>query len=159
MLISLDLNTAAEGSIVQGFTLQTVARLSPVDAVLPQVLTICEMVKRGIGVHHGGLLPILKEMVEILFSRNLIKILFATETFAMGVNMPARAVVFNSIRKHDGMQFRVLEPGGESASHLLCMLHICHVYSQVFSPNSVIPQNTLKWLAGLAVVVLTRLAL
>jgi len=42
------------------------------------------MVKRGIGVHHGGLLPILKEMVEILFSRNLIKILFATETFAMG---------------------------------------------------------------------------
>jgi antiviral helicase SKI2 len=53
----------------------------------------------------------LKEMVEILFSRNLIKILFATETFAMGVNMPARAVVFNSIRKHDGTQFRVLEPG------------------------------------------------
>lgn len=50
-------------------------------------------------------------MVEILFSRNLIKVLFATETFAMGVNMPARAVVFNSIRKHDGSQFRVLEPG------------------------------------------------
>ena len=50
-------------------------------------------------------------MVEILFSRNLIKVLFATETFAMGVNMPARAVVFNSIRKHDGTQFRELEPG------------------------------------------------
>ena len=53
--------------------------------------------------HHGGLLPILKEMVEILFSRTLIKVLFATETFAMGVNMPARAVVFNTIRKHDGV--------------------------------------------------------
>ena len=38
-------------------------------------------------------------------------VLFATETFAMGVNMPARAVVFNSIRKHDGTRFRVLEPG------------------------------------------------
>ena len=50
-------------------------------------------------------------MVEILFSRNLIKVLFATETFAMGVNMPARSVVFNSIRKHDGTQFRVLQPG------------------------------------------------
>ena len=70
-------------------------------------------------------------MVEILFSRNLIKVLFATETFAMGeyqrlkqfwlsrslikctvgVNMPARSVVFNSIRKHDGTQFRELEPG------------------------------------------------
>jgi hypothetical protein len=48
------------------------------------------MVTRGIGVHHGGLLPILKEMVEILFSKNLIKVLFATETFAMGVNMPVR---------------------------------------------------------------------
>jgi len=78
---------------------------------LDSVLTVCEMVQRGIGVHHGGLLPILKEMVEILFGRNLIKILFATETFAMGVNMPAKAVVFNSIRKHDGNQFRVLEPG------------------------------------------------
>ena len=61
--------------------------------------------------HHGGLLPILKEMVEILFSRTLIKVLFATETFAMGVNMPARAVVFNTIRKHDGVNFRELEPG------------------------------------------------
>lgn len=111
MLRSLDLNTAKERSAVQGFAAQTVSRLSPVDASLPQVMTVCEMVCRGIGVHHGGLLPILKEMVEILFSRNLIKVLFATETFAMGVNMPARSVVFNSIRKHDGKQFRVLEPG------------------------------------------------
>jgi antiviral helicase SKI2 len=111
MLRSLDLNTAKERSAVQGFALQTVARLSPSDSALPQVLMVCEMVARGIGVHHGGLLPILKEMVEILFSRNLIKVLFATETFAMGVNMPARSVVFNSIRKHDGAQFRELEPG------------------------------------------------
>lgn len=50
-------------------------------------------------------------MVEILFSRNLIKVLFATETFSMGVNLPVKAVVFNSIRKHDGTQFRVLQPG------------------------------------------------
>eukprot|EP00536_Pseudo-nitzschia_multiseries_P008159 jgi/Psemu1/197417/e_gw1.203.81.1 len=111
MLRSLNMNTASESAAIQGFTLQTIARLSPIDQSLPQVLTVCEMVKRGIGVHHGGLLPILKEMVEILFSRNLIKVLFATETFAMGVNMPARAVVFNSIRKHDGTQFRALEPG------------------------------------------------
>lgn len=50
MLRSLDLNTAAERSAIQGFTLQTVARLSPNDAILPQVLLVCEMVKRGIGV-------------------------------------------------------------------------------------------------------------
>jgi len=111
MLRTLDLNTASERNAAHQFGIQTRARLSPNDASLPQVITICEMVKRGIGVHHGGLLPILKEMVEILFSRNLIKVLFATETFAMGVNMPARAVVFNSIRKHDGKEFRVLQPG------------------------------------------------
>jgi antiviral helicase SKI2 len=85
MLSSIDLNSAKERGAVQGFTLQTIARLSQHDSQLPQVLTICEMVVRGIGVHHGGLLPILKEMVEILFSRNLIKMLFATETFAMGM--------------------------------------------------------------------------
>lgn len=111
MLRTMELNTTAEKGAVYSFTQQAISRLSPVDASLPQVLTVCEMVKRGIGVHHGGLLPILKEMVEILFSRNLIKVLFATETFAMGVNMPARAVVFNSIRKHDGTQFRILQPG------------------------------------------------
>jgi len=110
-LRSLDLNTAAERNLVQSFAIQTVARLSPKDQILPQVVNTVEMVKRGVGVHHGGLLPILKEMVEILFSRNLIKILFATETFAMGVNMPARSVVFNAIRKHDGVQFRELQPG------------------------------------------------
>lgn len=43
-----------------------------------------DLLKRGIGVHHGGLLPIIKEMVEILFSKGLCKVLFATETFAMG---------------------------------------------------------------------------
>lgn len=78
---SKDLNSAAERNLVQSFTIQTVARLSPVDSKLPQVLTTCDMVKRGIGVHHGGLLPILKEMVEILFSRGLVKILFGTLAF------------------------------------------------------------------------------
>lgn len=44
--------------------------------------------------------------MEICFSRGLVKVLFATETFAMGVNMPARTVVFNGTRKHDGKDFR-----------------------------------------------------
>lgn len=110
-LRSLDLNSASERAAVTGFTEQTIKRLNPSDAALPQVTSICEMVKRGISTHHGGLLPILKEMVEILFSRNLIKVLFATETFAMGVNMPARSVAFSAVKKHDGSQFRNLLPG------------------------------------------------
>lgn len=51
------------------------------------------------------------EVVEILFARGLVKVLFATETFAMGVNMPAKSVVFSGIRKHDGTGFRNLLPG------------------------------------------------
>ncbi len=50
-------------------------------------------------------------MVEILFTRGLVKILFTTETFAMGVNAPAKAVIFSGLKKHDGREFRELMPG------------------------------------------------
>jgi superfamily II RNA helicase len=56
---------------------------------------------RGIAFHHSGMLPILKEIVEILFGKGLIKVLFATETFAVGINMPTKTVVFTSYRKFD----------------------------------------------------------
>jgi superfamily II RNA helicase len=60
---------------------------------------------RGTLFHHAGLLPIHKEIVERLFTSGLVKILFATETFALGVNMPARCVVFDSLKKFDGIDF------------------------------------------------------
>uniref|UniRef100_A0A673C7S6 Exosome RNA helicase MTR4 n=1 Tax=Sphaeramia orbicularis TaxID=375764 RepID=A0A673C7S6_9TELE len=75
-----------------------------VEHVLP-------LLKRGIGIHHGGLLPILKETIEILFSEGLLKALFATETFAMGINMPARTVLFTSARKFDGKNHRFITSG------------------------------------------------
>ena len=56
--------------------------------------------------HHGGLLPIIKEIIEILFQEGWIKILFSTETFSMGLNMPAKTVVFTSVRKFDGENVR-----------------------------------------------------
>ncbi len=64
------------------------------------------MLRKGVGLHHGGLLPILKEVIEIMFQDGLIKVLFSTETFSMGLNMPARTVVFTSVRKFDGENFR-----------------------------------------------------
>ena len=73
---------------------------------LYQVTHLLPLLKRGIGIHHSGLLPILKETIEILFSEGLIKALFATETFALGLNMPARTVVFTNCRKFDGKDFR-----------------------------------------------------
>ena len=59
----------------------------------------------GIGYHHAGMLPIHKEVVERLFTSGLLKLLFTTETFALGINMPARTVVFDALRKFDGVSF------------------------------------------------------
>ncbi len=85
--------------------------LSEEDRALPQVENVLPLLKRGIGIHHGGLLPILKETTEILFGEGLIKALFATETFAMGLNMPARTVVFTSAQKFDGKDMRWITSG------------------------------------------------
>ncbi|KAM3654682.1 LOW QUALITY PROTEIN: superkiller complex protein 2-like, partial [Ammospiza maritima maritima] len=108
---SLELLSGPERAQVRQFLTRCLARLRGSDRRLPQVLQLSDLLQRGIGVHHGGVLPLLKEIVEMLFSQGLVKVLFATETFAMGVNMPARTVVFDSIRKHDGNSFRDLLPG------------------------------------------------
>ncbi|MFW5781943.1 MAG: hypothetical protein ACOCWO_01475 [Candidatus Muiribacteriaceae bacterium] len=63
----------------------------------------------GVGVHNAGILPVLKEVVEVLFGEGLLKVIFVTETFAVGVNMPARAAVFVSLEKYDGISFRYLK--------------------------------------------------
>ena len=62
----------------------------------------------GIAFHHAGLMPIIKELVEELFGKGLIKVLYTTETFAVGINMPAKTVCFESLRKFDGANFRFL---------------------------------------------------
>jgi len=56
-------------------------------ASCPQISNLLPLLKRGIGIHHGGLLPILKEVIEILFQEGLIKVLSATETFSVGLSM------------------------------------------------------------------------
>jgi len=78
---------------------------------LPQYHQLTSLLERGIGFHHSGLLPLLKEIVELLFARGLIKVLFCTETFAVGLNMPARTVVFLDLKKPaGGGGFRPLRP-------------------------------------------------
>ena len=110
-LSKLDFCTASEKSAIHMITDRSIARLKPEDRTLPQIRRVQELLARGIAVHHGGLLPIVKELVEILFARTLVKVLFATETFAMGLNLPTRTVVFSGFRKHDGRAFRDLLPG------------------------------------------------
>jgi len=105
---NVDLVSSSECSHITTFFNRCVSRLKGTDRNLPQVVWMGELLKHGLGVHHSGILPILKEVVEMLFQKGLVKLLFATETFAMGVNMPARTVVFDSTRKFDGKNFRDL---------------------------------------------------
>jgi ATP-dependent RNA helicase DOB1 len=90
---------------------QAIEVLNDDDRGLPQVKNTLALLRNGVGVHHGGLLPLIKEITEILFGEGLIKVLFATETFAMGLNMPAKTVIFSSVRKYDGKDFRYISSG------------------------------------------------
>lgn len=74
----------------------------------PQYHEIHKLVLKGIAYHHSGLIPILKEVIEILFGKGLIKLLFATETFAVGVNMPTKTVIFPRLTKYSNNGFRYL---------------------------------------------------
>lgn len=68
---------------------------------LPQYHQLRDLLLRGIAFHHSGLLPLLKEIVEILFTKGFVRVLFATETFAVGLNMPTKTVVFTGLKKYD----------------------------------------------------------
>lgn len=108
----LEFNSAEESAMVDKVVDNALDPLSESDRTLPQITTIRKLLQRGIGVHHAGLLPILKEVIEILFQEGLLKVLFATETFSIGLNMPARTVVFTSVQKFDGKERRWIS-GGE----------------------------------------------
>ncbi|KAJ1974857.1 ATP-dependent RNA helicase mtr4, partial [Dimargaris xerosporica] len=107
----LNLNDDTERELITRIFQNAISSLSEDDRTLPQIEHILPLLKRGIGIHHSGLLPILKEVIEILFQEGLIKALFATETFSIGLNMPAKTVVFTNARKFDGKDFRWVSSG------------------------------------------------
>jgi ATP-dependent RNA helicase DOB1 len=106
-----EFTTADEQDLITNIFNNAIENLAEADRQLPQITNLLPLLKRGVGIHHGGLLPILKEVIEILFQEGLIKVLFATETFSIGLNMPAKTVVFTSARKYDGREFRDLSSG------------------------------------------------
>jgi ATP-dependent RNA helicase HelY len=87
------------------------ALVDPDEAALFQRMVDGNMLRRGIAVHHAGLLPYHKELVEELFQAGLVKVVFATETLSLGINMPAKAVVVSSFTKFDGVNFSTLTTG------------------------------------------------
>ncbi len=100
--------TAKEQEAIQHNSDQYLNTLDPTDRNLANVKRILWLVKHGIAIHHAGLLPSLKSFVENLFAQNLIKVIFATETFALGVNFPAKSTFFPDPAKWDGQEYRYL---------------------------------------------------
>lgn len=101
-LRTCDFNTEDEKAQIDTIYQNAMSTLSADDQNIPMITQLPLLLKRGIGIHHGGLIPIVKEVIELLFQEGLLKVLFTTETFAMGINMPAKTVVFTGLEKFDG---------------------------------------------------------
>jgi superfamily II RNA helicase len=87
---------------------EKLALTDPSVARLETTRLLINCLEHGVAFHHAGLLPILKELVEQAFAKGLLYVLYATETFAVGINLPARTVCFDSLEKYDGIHFRYL---------------------------------------------------
>ena len=100
MMSKTQFNNQMESTKIISFFDKCIKKLNEYDRKIGQVQALRQLLPTGVGVHHSGLLPILKEIVEILYSKGLIKILFATTSFSIGLNMPTRTVVFTDIVKY-----------------------------------------------------------
>ena len=75
---------------------------------LPEYVNTVKLLRKGVGIHHAGLMPILREMTELLFARGFIKILFCTETMSVGINLPVKTTIFTDVNKFNGEVVRML---------------------------------------------------
>jgi superfamily II RNA helicase len=75
---------------------------------LPEYVNLVKLLRKGVGIHHAGLMPILREIVELLFARGFIKVLFCTETMSVGINLPVKTCIFTDVNKFNGEINRML---------------------------------------------------
>jgi superfamily II RNA helicase len=116
---------------------------------LPEYLEMVQLLRKGVAMHHSGLMPILREIVEILFSKGYIKLLFATESVAIGLNLPVKTCIFTDIYKHDGNSMRVLQAheytqaaGRAGRLGLDSVGHVIHL-NNLFRDTSVLAYKTM----------------
>ncbi len=76
---------------------------------LPEYHNLLSLLEKGVAIHHSGMMSILREIVEILFAKGYIKMLFCTESVSIGLNLPVKTTIFTDINKHDGKTFRILQ--------------------------------------------------
>ena len=107
------------------------------------------LLRKGIAIHHSGVTPILKEMVELLYSKGYIKLLFATETFSVGVNMPTKSVIFTDVNKFDGNISRTLyaheyvQMAGRAGRRGLDKIGYCFHLNNLFRDTSLTAYKTM----------------
>lgn len=107
----ITLTTRSEAAEIESYVDEVIALLPPEDAIVLGAEAWKRGLMRGIAAHHAGMLPLMKESVEHLFSRGLVKMVYATETLALGINMPARTVVIESLTKWNGSAHVSLSTG------------------------------------------------
>jgi len=111
---------------------------------LPEFHHIVALLEKGVAIHHAGMMPVLRELVELLFAKGHIKLLFATETFSIGINMPAKTTLFVDMNKFDGNRIRPLYPheytqmagragrrGIDSVGHVIHLTNLFKEHSSV----------------------------
>ena len=76
---------------------------------LPEYVNLVSLLEKGVGIHHAGMMSILREIVEILFARGMIKMLFCTTSVAIGLNLPVKTAIFTDVNKHDGDCLAILQ--------------------------------------------------
>jgi superfamily II RNA helicase len=76
---------------------------------LPEYVDLVGLLRKGVAIHHAGMMPILREIVEILFARGMVKMLFCTTSVAIGLNLPVKTCIFTDISKHDGDHLTILQ--------------------------------------------------
>ena len=108
---NIKLTTTAEAREIVNYAQERVTDLSPNELAVLGYDEWIEGLRRGIASHHAGMIPPFKETVEQLFVRGLVKVVFATETLALGINMPARSVVIESLTKFTGETHELMTPG------------------------------------------------
>ena len=107
----LRLTTPDEARIIEDVAARRTADLPDEDLIVLGYHDWVLALRRGIAAHHAGMLPVFKEVVEELFTAGLVRAVFATETLALGINMPARTVVLEKLDKWNGEAHVALTPG------------------------------------------------
>ena len=111
MASGIRLTDADEATRIREFAEMRVAWMDEEDLSTLGFYAFAEALSAGVAAHHAGMLPVFKETVEELFEQGLVRVVFATETLSLGINMPARSVVIEDLWKFQGERHELLTPG------------------------------------------------